>query len=188
MHDIEPYSNWRHVYTSEHDANSPFYERTYNEFEYTQTVYNYYIHPQWDYIESPNLYLKLLMVDYEEHYAIIELIGEWNDAIDNDIMTLRREVTDKLYQAGITQYILITENILNFHSSDDSYYEDWIEQLFDDSGWVTLLNLPIQSQHDFKQAKLHHYIEMLEVHNWRTYKPFHLYKLIKSTIENRLTL
>ncbi len=36
------------------------------------------------------MYLKVLMADYDEHYAIIELIGEWNDAIENDIMELKR--------------------------------------------------------------------------------------------------
>ncbi len=29
------------------------------------------------------------MADYQEQYMIIELIGEWNDAIENDIMSLK---------------------------------------------------------------------------------------------------
>ena len=32
--------------------------------------------------------MKILFADYEQNFAIIELIGEWNDAIENDIMTL----------------------------------------------------------------------------------------------------
>ena len=48
MHDIEPYYKWRDHYTSESDDRSPFYGRVYNEFQYTQKVYNYFIHPQWD--------------------------------------------------------------------------------------------------------------------------------------------
>ncbi len=186
MHEIEPYDNWRHIYTAETDAKSPFYGRVYNEFEYTQTVYNYYIHPQWDYIESQNLYAKILMADYDDHYAIIELIGEWNDAIDNDIMILRRELTDKLEVMGISKFILIAENVLNFHSSDDSYYEDWLDNVNDLNGWLILLNLPQQSQYDFKKAKLHYYIELMEIDNWRTYKPIHLYRLINEQIEKRL--
>jgi hypothetical protein len=43
MHDIEPYYNWRHIYVSEEDQRSPFYNRHYSEFEFTSTVYNYYI-------------------------------------------------------------------------------------------------------------------------------------------------
>jgi hypothetical protein len=186
MHELEPYSNWLHIYQSQNDVRSPFYGRTYNEFAYTQTVYNYYIHPQWDFFESQNLYLKILMADYEEQFAIIELIGEWNDAIDNDIMHLRREVTDKLEAEGISKFIIIGENVLNFHSSDDSYYEDWYDNVMDNEGWLVLLNLPKQSQYDFINAKLNRYIELQEILNWRTYKPIHLFRLINDQIEKRL--
>jgi hypothetical protein len=41
MHEIEPYFNWRHLYTAEEDENSPFFGREYSEFEYSNTVYNY---------------------------------------------------------------------------------------------------------------------------------------------------
>jgi hypothetical protein len=186
MHDIEPYSNWRHIYVSEEDKLSPFFGRIYNEFAFTQTVYNYYIHPQLDFMESPNLYIKVLMADYEEHYAIIEFLGEWNDAIDNDIMSLRREVTDKLEAAGIYKFILIAENVLNFHSSDDSYYEEWYENVQDENGWVVLLNLPPQSQYDFKKTKLNRYIELQELTDWRVYKPIHLFRLLQQRMEQRL--
>ncbi len=60
--------------------------------------------------------LKVLMADYDEKYAIIELIGEWNDAIENDIMELKREVLEKFMYEGIVKFILIAENVLNFHS------------------------------------------------------------------------
>ena len=76
MHDIEPFYNWRHIYTSEEDERSPFYGRSYSEFEFSLTIYNYYIHPQWDEFGSRTLYLKVIMADYEKHYAVIELIGE----------------------------------------------------------------------------------------------------------------
>ena len=171
MQDIEPYYNWRHLYTSEEDTLSPFYKRTYSEFEFSMTVYNYYIHPQWDEFGSRTLYMKILFADYELHYAIIELLGEWNDAIENDIMTMRRDVTDLLYRNGISKFILIAENVLNFHSSDDSYYEEWIEQLNDDHGWVVVLNMPVQSQYDFKRSRLTNYIQLLDFPQWRTLKP-----------------
>ena len=54
--------------------------------------------------------MKIIFADYEQHYAIIELLGEWNDAIENDIMTLRRDVTDHLYKQGIYKFILIAES------------------------------------------------------------------------------
>ncbi len=186
MQNIEPYYNWRHLYSAEDDNRSPFYGRSYSEFEYSQTLYNYYIHPQWDDFGSKTLYMKLLYVDYDLNFCIIELLGEWNDAIENDIMTLRREITDELYRQGITKYILIGENVLNFHSSDDSYYEEWNEQLEDDRGWVIILNLPQQSRHDFTRARLTNYVELLDMEQWRTLKPEILFQAIDHEMERRL--
>ncbi len=186
MQDIEPFYNWRHLYVAEEDINSPFYRRTYSEFEYSQTLYNYYIHPQWDEFGSRTLYMKVLFADYEMHYAIIELLGEWNDAIENDIMTLRREMTDLMFRKGISKFILIAENVLNFHSSDDSYYEEWHEQLEDDRGWVVILNMPEQSLYDFKRARLTNYCELMELPQWRTLKPEVIFQLIDSEMLKRL--
>lgn len=186
MQNIEPYYNWRHMYTAEEDERSPFFGRTYSEFEYSQTLYNYYIHPQWDYFGSKTLYMKIIFTDYDLHFAIIELLGEWNDAIENDIMTLRRDITDILYKKGITQFILIAENVLNFHSSDDSYYEEWHEQLEDDNGWIVVLNMPEQSKYDFKRARLTHYVELMEMEQWRTLKPEIIYQTIQQVMCKRL--
>ena len=36
LQDIEPYYNWRHLYAAEEDKLSPFYGRTYSEFEFSQ--------------------------------------------------------------------------------------------------------------------------------------------------------
>ncbi|HET9057139.1 MAG TPA: hypothetical protein VFN30_09870 [Chitinophagaceae bacterium] len=186
MHDIEPYYNWRHLYTTEEDEKSPFYGRVYSEFEFTQTIYNYYIHPQWDEFGSRTLYLKVLMVDYEVGYAVIELIGEWNDAIENDVMTLKREVIDKMEADGIIRFILIAENVLNFHSSDDCYYEEWHEETSENGGWVVILNMPEQIQYDFNKLRLRRYLEVVHLPNWRTYSPFHLYTKIDEIFSNRI--
>jgi hypothetical protein len=186
MHDIEPFYNWRHLYVSEEDQKSPFYGRVYSEFEFSQTIYNYYIHPQWDEFDSRTLYLKVLLADYEEKYMVIEMIGEWNDAIENDIMNLKREVIDKFFKEGITKFILIAENVLNFHSGDRDYYSEWFEEVTDENGWICCLNMPDQTQYDFRRAKLHRYIELVELANWRIYKPFHLFKKIDQQIMKRL--
>ena len=76
MHDIEPYYRWRSHYVASEDPRSPFHGRVYSEFQFTEKIYNYYIHPQWDGFGSATLYLKILYVDYDEGYAMIELIGE----------------------------------------------------------------------------------------------------------------
>ena len=96
MHDIEPYYHWRDWYIASEDERSPFFGRQYSEFEYTNKIYNYYIHPQWDDFGSSTLYIKLLFADYDEGFAILELIGEWNDCISNDVMYLKREVADNM--------------------------------------------------------------------------------------------
>ncbi len=186
MHDIEPYYNWRHIYVSEEDERSPFYGRTYSEFEFSQTVYNYYIHPQWDEFGSRTLYMKVLMADYEEHYVVMELIGEWNDAIETDIMELKREVADVFAREGISKFILVMENVLNFHSGDKDYYIEWFEEVTDENGWIIALNMPEQTQYDFRKAKLNYYIELMEIENWRNYKPYHLFKKIDAEIMQRL--
>jgi len=188
MHDIEPFYNWRHIYVSEEDERSPFYGRDYSEFEYSQTIYNYYIHPQWDDFGSRTLYLKVLIADYEEKYAVIELIGEWNDAIENDIMQLKREVIDVFEGEGIFKFVLIAENVLNFHSDGKEYYQEWYEEVTDENGWVVMLAMPEPTQHDFRKAKLNQYIELYDLANWRTYKPFHLYKKIDNELMARLKM
>lgn len=186
MHDIEPFYNWRHIYVSENDERSPFFGRVYSEFEFSQTVYNYYIHPQWDEFGSRTLFMKVLMADYDEHYVVMELIGEWNDAIENDIMELKREVVDVFKMEGINKFILIAENVLNFHSSDKEYYEEWYDEVMEENGWVVILNMPEQTQYDFKRAKLNRYLELMDLENWRTYKPFHLFKKIDEIETKRL--
>jgi hypothetical protein len=186
MHDIEPYYNWRHLYTAEEDERSPFYGREHSEFEYTQTIYNYYIHPQWDDFGSKTLYAKVLYADYDTNFGILELIGEWNDAIENDIMMLKREVIDEMIAEGITKFILIAENVLNFHSSDACYYEEWMEDVNEGGGWIVVLNLPEQSQYEFRKSHLTNYIELLDFPVWRTLQPQHLFTAIDNKMLQRL--
>ena len=186
MHDIEPYYNWRHLYTAEEDERSPFFGREHSEFEFSQTVYNYYIHPQWDEFGSRTLYLKILFADYDLDFAIIELIGEWNDAIENDIMTMKRDVIDKMIAEGIRKFILVGENVLNFHSSDSCYYEEWIDDIADDGGWVVIMDMPEQSQYDFRKAHLDHYVELINFPGWRTVLPQHLFAAIDNKMLRRV--
>ena len=140
MHALEPYYAWRNHYVASQDPQSPFYDRVYNEFAYHLKVYNHFIHPQWDEFGSQTLYTKVLYADYDEGYAILEFIGEWNDCLFNDIMLLKRVVIDPLMAGGVTKFVLIGENVLNFHHSDDAYYEEWFDELVEDDGWIALLN------------------------------------------------
>ncbi len=187
MHYLEPFYNWRHMYMAEEDERSPFFGNTYSEFEFSQTVYNYYIHPQWDDFGSKTLYLKIIYADYDLHFAIIELIGEWNDAIENDIMVLKREVIDRLLDQQISKFVIVAENVLNFHSGDKDYYEEWYEQMSDEEGWAVIVNMPETTQYDFKKRKLNYFLELMDLPDWRTYKPYHLFKKIDAILQNRLS-
>jgi hypothetical protein len=178
MHTIEPYYNWRHLYTAEEDELSPFFGTVYSEFEFSNTVYNYYIHPQWDEIGSRTLYIKIIFVDYEVNYAIIELLGEWNDAIENDIQTLKRNIIDLMIAKGIYKFILIGENVLTFHSDGNDYYEEWYEDIRDEGGWIVGINFLFQAIDDFKKARITHYMSFMDIDNWRTLKPEHFFQKV----------
>ena len=187
MHEIEPYHNWRHLYAAEEDENSPFYGREYSEFEFTNQVYNYLIHPQWDYIGSPTLFIKILYADYTTGYAIIEMLGEWNDCINNDIMFLKRDIIEPMIAAGINKYILIGENVLNFHASDDCYYEEWFEEIED--GWIALLNFREHVLEEFQSQNIDYYFVLggnLTLVEWRTNSPQHLFEKTESIVSKRL--
>lgn len=186
MHNIEPFYNWRHLYAAEEDESSPFYGREYSEFTFSNTVYNYYVHPQWDEFGSRNLYMKVLYADYQFNYVIIEMLGEWNDAIENDIMTLKRDIIDVMIAVGIRKFILITENVMNFHSSDDCYYEEWWDDIKDDGGWIVALNMPPQTRQEFEKARLDNYVHLLDVEKWRPYQPQHIYNELDNLMMRRL--
>ena len=185
MHEIEPFYNWRDFYIAADDKYSPFFGREYNEFEYTNTCYNFYLHPQWDEIGSPSLFIKILYADYLNEFAVIEMIGEWNDCIHNDIMYFKRDIIDRLEKRGINKFILIGENVLNFHASDDSYYEEWYEDISDDGGYIVMINFRDHVIQEMRNMKLHHYLlisERFQDVRWRNFEPPHLYQIIDNLI------
>jgi len=168
---------------------SPFYRRKYSEFHYTHTIYNHVIHPQWDSIDSETLFCKVLFVDYDKGFSVIELMGEWNDAIGNDIRTLRKELIDPMIESGINKFVLIGENILIFHGSDDSYYEDWYDEIKDDEGWIVAINFRPHVIDEMRRHRLHHYIHIGEHYNevlWRKVKPFYFHKMAEELLFKQL--
>ena len=183
MHDIEPHFKWRDQYVASEDEQSPFFGCTYDEFGFTHKVYNYFIHPQWDEFGSSTLYMKILFVDYDDSFAIIELIGEWNDTLHNDIRFLKREIIDVLIKNHIHKYILICENVLNFHGSDDCYYEEWYEDVCEEGGWICLINTLDHVEQEMKDTRLQYYINFGERYNnlnWRVQKPRSVFKSVEA--------
>ncbi len=171
MHLIEPFYLWRDIYISENDPNALNYRKEYSEFHFTNRVYNYLLHPQWDNFGSETLFYKQLYVNYDEHFCIIEFMGEWNDCINNDVMQLKAELIDDLIDCGISNFILIFDNVLNFHADEDDYYAEWLSEI---DGNIFIVNgLP----HILDELNNHHLYSVLSYGgrlndlNWRPLKP-----------------
>lgn len=189
VHTLEPFWNWRHRYISEEDERSPFFGREHSEFEFTHAVYDHAIHPQWDEFGSATLYLKVLFADYDAGWAVLELIGEWNDLLGNDVMFLKRDIVEPLMDQGIGRFILIGENVLNFHASDESYYEEWFEEVSDRDGWIALLNFREHVRDDLKAANIDQYFLLggtLDQVDWRTFEPEDLYEKVSAFVQRRI--
>ncbi len=189
MHDIEPHFGWRDRYRAEDDDASPFFGRQYSEFGFSNRVYNYLLHPQWDEFGAETLYLKLLFADYDEGYVIIEFIGEWNDAVHNDIMHLKREFVDQLVGNGIKYFVLIMEGVLNFHGDEADYYEEWNDEISDDGGWIALLNTHPQVDDELTQTRLDEYLHFGQHLNgltWRPQKPHRVFEAVEGLIQTEV--
>jgi len=185
MHDIEPFHLWQDRYIVSEDKHSPFYGKNYDEFHYTNTIYNFYIHPQWDDFGSPTLYLKILFANYEHGLCIIELLGEWNDCLQNDVMPLKRNVIEPLCEKGLNKFILIGDNVLNFHGSDNCYYEEWFEDIADSKGWICFINMLDHVISEMREAEIHHFVHMgppFYLPEWRTLSPKALFKEVEMGI------
>lgn len=183
MHTLEPFYNWRHLYIASEDERSPFFGTEYSEFEFVHSVYNYFIHPQWDEFGSATLYAKILFTDYLKGFTIIELLGEWNDCLYNDIKFLKQNVADVLTSEGVSEFILIGENVMNFHSSDDCYYQEWMEDT--DGGRITAVNFRRHVAEEFARAHLTSVIGFhpaLSSVYWRSLSPFQLHALVEAVM------
>jgi len=150
-------------------------------------IYNYYIHLQWDEFGSETLYLKILFADYNLGFVVIELLGEWNDTLYNDIMYLKRDVIDPFIKKGITKFALNGENVLNYHSSDDSYYEEWFQDI--EQGWIAGLNFRGFVLTEFLNSGIGNYILFNpkdEEFNWRIMSPVQVSQKIDDFLNKRL--
>ena len=181
MHDIEPHFKWRDRYVASEDERSPFFGRQYNEFQFHQKVYNYYIHPQWDEFGSATLYSKILYCDYDDGYAILEFIGEWNDCLSNDVMFLKQNVINSLIDQRINKIILICDNLMNFHGDDDCYYEEWFGDIGDEGGWICMLDTREHVEDEIRATFIDKYVNLgasFNNINWRSITPKTLFDTV----------
>ncbi len=183
-----PYERWNQYYNSSYDDRSPFAGKEYNYDLYSENIYGYYIDPAWDFMGSETLYIKIIFADYDLRFVVIELLGEWNDAINNDIMQFKRNILEHLIENGINKFALIGENIMNFHGSDDCYYEEWFEEV--EEGWIAAVNFREHVEEEMKKYNIDYYMNMsgsLQIEKWRTLPPFRFYQLLDGLIQRRLT-
>jgi hypothetical protein len=194
MHDIEPYANWLNYYDACQDERSPFYGKVYDFDRYSDNIYGYFIDPAWDFMGSETLYIKILYTNYQQGYTIIEFLGEWNDTLNNDIMHLKRNIIDEQLAIGINKFILIGENVLNFHGSDDSYYEEWFDEVEEENarppGWIAAVSFPEFVCDEFRKYHIDRYINMggtLQIANWRTMHPQSFCEVVNNLVMRRLS-
>jgi len=91
-------------------------------------------------------------------------------------------------QYGINKFILIGENVLNFHSSDDSYYEEWFDDV-GESGWIVLLNFREHVLEEMKKTGLDYYFIWggeMDDFNWRRFSPGQVFGNVLKIISLRL--
>ena len=115
------------------------------------------------------------------NFAVIELLGEWNDCIQNDIMFLKTNIIDRLAQEGVCKFMIVAENVLNFHSGDEDYYVELQEEMTDYHGWVVVVNLLDHVIKEFIDQDISRYIHIgipFQDFNWRKYKPEQLVMLL----------
>jgi len=187
MHEIEPYYLWRDLYVSANDPESPFYNRQYSELTFTNSIYDHLIHPQWDEFGSQTLFIKILFVNYDKQYCIIEMLGEWNDLLYNDIMFLYRDVIESLLENDIKYFILIGENVLNFHPDTNDYYEEWFNNI--DDGWIAGINFRDFIIKEFESSNIDYFISFRGEFDdvlWRKLMPDQLFGKVNHTIFKRL--
>ncbi|HNA57721.1 MAG TPA: hypothetical protein PLJ43_06350 [Chitinophagales bacterium] len=102
-------------------------------------------------------------------------------------MFLKRDVIDELKYAGIHKFILIGENVLNFHGGDEDYYEEWFDEIED--GWVACLNFREHVEAEMISAHIDRYFLIgapFNDINWRKYKPQALAFLVEQYMQKKI--
>jgi hypothetical protein len=103
-------------------------------------------------------------------------------------MLLKRQVIDHLLAVGIKHFILIGENVFNFHGSyEDDYYAEWFEEVED--GWIVGLHFAVFVEQEWAKYHVDYYINFggnLRIPNWRTLKPEMIFAYLQHVMSKRL--
>ena len=129
------------------------------------------------------------MVNYDLQYCVIEMLGEWNDLLYNDIMFLYRDVIETLLESDIKYFILIGENVLNFHADSNDYYDEWFNNIAD--GWIVGINFRDFVIKEFEEANIDFYISFsgeFDEFAWRNILPDQLFEKVNTIVTKRLEI
>jgi hypothetical protein len=77
---------------------------------------------------------------------------------------------------------------MNFHGSDDSYYEEWFDEVED--GWIAAVSFPQFVQDEWKKYGIDNYINTggtLQIDKWRTMLPLNFFDVVDKLIQRRLS-
>jgi hypothetical protein len=102
-------------------------------------------------------------------------------------MRIKRDLIDEMLPLGIDKFILIGENILNFHADETDYYDEWLEEVPD--GWMAFVNLRPHVLDELSSYSIDMYFVLggqLDAFNWRTKRPQQLYLQIAAVVQRRL--
>jgi hypothetical protein len=102
-------------------------------------------------------------------------------------MYLYRNVIEILVEQNIKYFILIGENVLEFHADTNDYYEEWFDNIGD--GWIVGLNFRDHVLKEFADANIDYFIafggRFAEI-VWRKYLPEQLFDIVNNLITKRL--
>jgi hypothetical protein len=102
-------------------------------------------------------------------------------------MYLKRNIADTLIQNGVNKFILLGENVLNFHASDNDYYQEWFEDVED--GWIAFVNFREHVITEIEIAAIDFYVVIggrLNEVSWQNQTPPKVFEKVNSLIMKRL--
>jgi hypothetical protein len=102
-------------------------------------------------------------------------------------MFLKRNIADALIEKGINKFILIGENIMNFHASDNDYYQEWFDDIED--GWIACINFRDHVIDEIMRSHIDYFLALGGVLNqvvWRSNTPAQVYEKVNSLMVKRL--
>ena len=185
--EIEPFYGWLTYYSHEEDELSPYYGEEHNLFAFDRYIHTFCAHPLWDTIDSESLLIKILYANYDEGYAVIELLGEWNDLFLNDFKLLYERCLSFMVDNGVNKFIFIAENVFNVYLGPDDYYDAFQEEIED--GWMCLLRGRPHVYAEFVQYNISRYfywsVELDDL-LWRKLKPWQVYEVVCKSMQRFL--